>query len=226
MAQLRVRPRREGSPLSGHELERLTAPALRRVIDRGTTTVIVPFGSVEYQGGHLPLGADSLLADLVGRAVADRLDAVLAPTLRVGCAEQHAALAGTISVPAETLTDTAVAVAESLVGQGFRLVILLSIHGGNEDALRIAQKRVNERLTEQGVGARACALRGDVGPDPGSHSGRWLTSVMLALRPELVDLPAAEPELQDELRGVDAESGAARLERFVTAIVDATRRLS
>lgn len=226
MAQLRVRPGREGAALSGYELERLTAPALRRLIEHGTTTVIVPFGSVEDQGGHLPLGADSLLADLVGREVAERLDAVLAPTVRVGCAEQTDAASGPISVPASTLTETAVALAGSLAGCGFRLVVLLSIHGANTDALQAAEGRLNEQFEARRVGARACTLRGDVGPDPGSHSGKWLTSVMLAFRPELVDLPAARADLAEELRDANAERGAARFERFVSSIVDATRRLA
>jgi creatinine amidohydrolase len=203
----------------------LTAPALRRMIDGGTTTVIVPFGSVEYQDGHLPLGADSLLADIVGREVAGRLeDAVLAPTVRVGCAEQHGAPDGTISVPGATLTDTAVALGEALAAQGFRLVVLMSIHRGNTEALQSAVARLNQRFDEHGLGARACAPRGDVGPDPGRHSGKWLTSVMMALRPELVDLPAASAALQDDLRDADAKAGAARFEHFVTSIVDAMRQ--
>jgi creatinine amidohydrolase len=220
VAELRVRPGREGVALSAHELELLSAPALRRLIDGGTTTVIVPFGSVEDQDGHLPLGADSLLADLVGREVADRLDAVLTPTVRFGCGGE-----ATISVTAETLTDVAVTLAQSLVEQGFRLVVLLPIHGGNVEPLRIAVARLNERFDAHRVPARACAPRGDVGPDPGSHSGKWLTSVMLAFRPELVDLPAAGGHLQRELQDADANAGVARFERFVSAIVDAVPEL-
>ena len=212
VAQLRVRPRRESAPLSAHELDLLTAPALRRLIDRGITTAIVPFGSVEEQNGHLPLGADSLLADLAGREIAERLDAVLAPTTRIGVAQQHG---GTLSVPAETLTDTAVALAESLASQGFRLIVFLPTHGGNFEPLNSAVARFNEGH----IGARACAPRGDVGPDPGSHSGKWLTSVMLALRPELVDLPAATDDLRAELQDADAHTGAANFERYVSSIV-------
>lgn len=200
-----------------HELELLTAPALRRLVEHGTATVIVPFGSVEDQNGHLPLGADSLLADLVAREVASRLDAVFAPTVRVG-----AGPAGTLSVPGGTLTDTAVALAESLAGQGFRLIVLLPIHGGNVEPLSVAVARFNERRGP----ARACAPRGDVGPDPGRHSGKWLTSVMLAFRPELVDLPAAAESLRAELEGVDAENGVARFERFVSSILEQTTTLS
>jgi creatinine amidohydrolase len=114
VAQHRVRASREGGSLSGHELERLTAPALRGLIEGGMTTVIVPFGSVEHQGGHLPVGADALLGDLVGREVAVRLDAMLAPTVRIGCAEQHLDAFGTLSVSEVTLTDAAVEIAASL----------------------------------------------------------------------------------------------------------------
>jgi creatinine amidohydrolase len=202
-----------------HELELLTAPVLRRLLEDGTVTVVVPFGSVEDQNGHLPLGADSLLADLVGREVAARLDAVLAPTMHVGAA--HHGASGTLCVAGETLTDTAVALAESLATVGFRLIVLLAIHGGNVDPLNAAVARFNGRLGR----ARACAPRGDVGLDPGSHSGKWLTSVMLALRPDVVDVPAAARSLRAELQEADAERGAACFERFVSSIVDATRPL-
>jgi creatinine amidohydrolase len=124
-------------------------------------------------------------------------------------------------VDAGTLTDTAVALADSLAKTGFRLIVLLPIHGGNVEPLNVAVARFNEHST----GAVACAPRGDVGPDPGSHSGKWLTSVLLALRPEVVDLPAATAGLRAELEEADAERGKVRLERFVSSIVDATRQM-
>lgn len=203
------------------EYELLTAPALERLIGNGTRTAIVPFGSIEHQGGHLPLGADALLADLVGREVAARLDAVVLPTIRVGCAEQHLDLPGTLSVAEETLTEMAGAIAEHLAAQGFRAIALVSIHGGNAGALHNAAERFNRGHTY----ARACAPRGDVGPNPGTHSGMWLTSVMLAFHPELVDLPAAGPNLLTELQAADARRGQAFFERFVSAIVEDARRL-
>lgn len=205
--------------MNGHDYELLTAPSLRQLADRGPLTAIVPFGSIEYQGGHLPLGADALLADLVGREVADRLDAVLVPTVRVGCAEQHLESPGTLSVPTATLTELAVAVATNLAANRFRRIVFVSIHGGNTEALHDAVRRFNELDT----GTRADAVRGDVGPHPGSHSGRWLTSVMLALRPDLVELGAADEALRDELQAADAELGAKYYERFVSAIVENVR---
>lgn len=195
-------------------LELLSAPALRQLLADGTDTVVVPFGSVEDQGGHLPLGTDSLLADLVGREVAARLDAVLAPTMRAGAGPP-----GVLIVADGTVTETALALAESLAATEFRLIVLVPIHGGNVEPLNVAVARFNER----GGPARACAPRGDVGPDPGSHSGKWLTSVMLAFRPELVELVAASPRLRDELSEADPDRGAAYFERFVSSIVEQAR---
>ena len=107
-------------------LEEMSGSELRRTVERGSHTVVIPFGSIEHQGGHLPLGSDALLADFVGKTVAGRLDAVLAPTIRVGYAEQHMSRIGTLSVPADTLGQTAWHVARSLIRHGFRVIALVS----------------------------------------------------------------------------------------------------
>jgi creatinine amidohydrolase len=198
-----------------HQLGTLSAPTLRALIDGGLVTVVVPFGSIEHQGEHLPVGADSIVADAVGREVAERLPAVLAPTLCVGCAEQHKDLPGTITLRAATLTALAVEHAESLARQGFQVVVLLSTHGGNRRALDAAVAEVDRSP----LGAAVCAPQGDVGPNPGRHSGAWLTSVMLALRPELVELDRADPELTAELQAVDSKHGYEALDRFIASIV-------
>jgi creatinine amidohydrolase len=198
-----------------HELERLSAPALADLLERGVRTAVVPFGSIEHQGAHLPLGADAILADHVGRAVATALDAVLVPTVRVGYAEPHMPLIGTLTVGERTLTDTAFELGQSLATHGLRVIALVSAHGGNAASLRAAADRLNERLER----AVVCAPGGDVGPDPGRHSGEWLTSVMLTLCPELVDVGAAGQLFCDEVRLATAERGATHLERFVGSIV-------
>src|SRR5580700_12328083 len=97
------------------KLEELSSSELCRVVQSGVATAVVPFGSVEGHGSHLPLGSDALLADVVGEAVAERLGAVLAPTVRVGCAEAHTQSSGTLSVSAETLCDVALQIARSLI---------------------------------------------------------------------------------------------------------------
>jgi creatinine amidohydrolase len=204
-----------------YELETLRAPELRRLIDGGVSVAVVPFGSMEHHSGHLAIGADAVLADAVGRDVARRLGAMLAPTVRVGCAEQHVHLTGTITLRASTLTELAIEQAESLARHGFGLIVLVSTHGGNRAALDAAVTRLNAALD----GTVACAPQGDLGPRPGAHSGEWLTSVMLALRPDLVELDLASAELTTELREADAERGARHIQRFVSSIVQAVRAI-
>jgi creatinine amidohydrolase/Fe(II)-dependent formamide hydrolase-like protein len=97
----------------------------------------------------------------------------------------------------------AIDTAESLARHGFGLVVLVSTHGGNHAVLDTAVSRLSARAG----GAFVCAPRGDVGPEPGAHSGEWLTSVMLTLRPDLVELDNASTELAAELRNADAERG-------------------
>lgn len=202
-----------------YELEALTAPRLRALIDAGVSIVVVPFGSIEHHGAHLPLGADALLADAVGREVATRLDAVRAPTVRVGDAAAHQDQPGTLTHESATLGAMAFELGVSLARNGFRVLALISGHGGNAAALQAAA----QRLTETIDGVAALAPRGDVGPEPGSHSGEWLTSVMLALHPELVDLDAVADAVASEVRTASAERGAAHFERFVSAIVEEVR---
>lgn len=192
------------------ELERLTAAALEEQIRTGTTIAVIPFGSIEHHGAHLPLGADSLLADAVGSEVARRLGALLLPTVRVGDASRHSARPGTLTLQPDTVSDVACQLGRSLARAGVRLIALVSTHGGNAEALEAAVGR----LAAEGVAA--CAPQGDPGPNPGSHSGPWLTSVMLALHPQLVELESAEVDLA----GASAERGASDLERFVASVVD------
>jgi creatinine amidohydrolase len=197
------------------DLESLSATELRMMIVSGTTTAVVPFGSIEHQGAHLPLGADALVADAVGREVATRLDALLAPTFRVGCAAAHAALAGTLSLRAETVSDLACGVAHGLARDGVRVIAFESTHRGNLGPLQAAAARLSETLDECVV----CAPRGDVGPSPGAHSGEWLTSVMLALRPDLVHVEQAATQVAGEVARASAAHGHEHLERFVASVV-------
>lgn len=98
--------------------------------------------------------------------------------------------------------------------------MLVSTHGGNRTALDAAVRELNATL--HGT-ATACAPRGDVGPGPGSYSGSWLTSVVLALRPDLVHLEHADASLQDELRSANATLGGEHIDRFVASAVTAVR---
>ena len=133
-----------------YDLEQLTAPVLSRLLRSGISTAVVPFGSIEHHGAHLAIGADAVLADAVGRQVARELDAILAPTVRIGDADEHARLTGTMTLRADTLSDLAVQLIESLIRQGFTRIVLVSTHGGNRAALDTAVARVRATSVRRG----------------------------------------------------------------------------
>ena len=191
-------------------LDRLTWPDIKEEIQKGRDTVVVPFGSTEQHGRHMPLGTDAVLGDEIGWGLAERLAAFLAPTVRFGCSEHHLSFTGTISLGKETFGSIVRDVTASLSGHGFRRIVLLPTHGGNFKPLAEAAAKI-----EPAVGVRILAftdLEGLVnaafessrafGVDAaksGAHSGEWETSLMLALRPEQVKMDWAAEGFVGEL---------------------------
>jgi creatinine amidohydrolase len=184
-------------------LEELTWPEVRAEIEGGRDTVVMALGATEQHGPHMPLGTDALIGDAFARAVADRLDAFIAPTVRIGCSEHHLAFAGTLSVSTETFAAIVVDLVHSLGRHGFRRAVLLPSHGGNFGPLQAAVERLDAAdglevfaltdlsvLTEGTVAMSAD--RGVSASEAGVHAGEWETSLMLALHPELVHMERAE----------------------------------
>jgi hypothetical protein len=113
-------------------LAQMTSRQVEAAIARGRTAVVVPFGALEQHGPHLPLDTDAVLGDRLGPMLAERLDALCAPTIRVGCSWHHLAFAGTLSIRPETLLMIVEDLVDSLTRHGFRRIVLLPTHGGNE----------------------------------------------------------------------------------------------
>src|SRR3972149_1508011 len=109
----------------------MTWPEVRAELDAGRDTVVVPFGAVEQHGPHLPLGTDAMFGEEIGRAVAERLNAFLAPTVRVGCSRHPLAFAGTMTLEDETFHLVTRDMVKALASHGFRRIVLLPTHGGN-----------------------------------------------------------------------------------------------
>ncbi len=188
--------------MSAIHLDRLTWAEVKSEIENGRDTVIVPLGSTEQHGRHMPLGTDAVLGDEFGWALANRLDAFLAPTVRFGCSEHHLSFAGTISMSEETFKRIVIDVAASLSRHGFRRIVLLPTHGGNFKPLAdtVAELKPVENVKViaftdlEGLVKAAFESSGSFGINPaqsGAHSGEWETSLMLAFRPEQVKMAQA-----------------------------------
>jgi len=191
-------------------LDRLTWADIKQEIQNGRDTVVVPFGSTEQHGKHLPLGTDAVLGDEIGWGLAERLDAFLAPTVRFGCSAHHLAFTGTISLGEKTFRSIVVDVVASLSRHGFRRIVLLPTHGGNFKPMAKAVAEIEPdrgvqvlAFTDfQGLVNTAVESSNAFGVDAaksGAHSGEWETSLMLAIRPEQVKMDRAAEGFVGEL---------------------------
>jgi creatinine amidohydrolase len=152
--------------------------------------VLVPLGSTEQHGPHLPFDTDAVIAAAVARGVAERLraasvDVVVAPALPYGASGEHQDFPGTTSIGEEALGLVVVELARSLRAWAPR-VVFVNGHGGNVRALADAVAQ----LAEEGhdVSWVPCGVAGG-----DAHAGRTETSVMLHLAPASVALDLAAP---------------------------------
>ncbi len=168
------------------------------------SVLLVPLGSTEQHGPHLPLDTDTRIAVAIGDAAAVELtgqgiDVLVAPALPYGASGEHQGFAGTVSIGRAALQLVVVELVRS-VGDDFSLVVLVNGHGGNAETLAAA-------VTLLRAESRSVMVWSPRLVDADSHAGRTETSLMLALDSEVVRLDQAEPgvttplaELIDELR--------------------------
>ncbi len=205
--------------MAGIALDCLTWPEVELEIEAGRDTIVMALGATEQHGRHMPLATDALIGDHLARLVADRLDAFLAPTVRIGCSQHHVGFAGTMSLAEETFHATIADLVRSLLAGGFRRIVLLPTHGGNFAPLAAALAKLDEQtsahvvaLTDLGVLFQIAQIgeqdHGVPLAEGGLHAGEWETSMMLALRPDLVRMGSAEPgftgDLQEAVAGMFA----------------------
>lgn len=193
----------EATALDTVLLEEQTWQTVERAIEAGTDTVIIPVGSIEQHGPHLPLVTDAVIGEELAARIARRLgDAFVAPTIRPGCSRHHMDFPGTITVAASTLMDVIHAYCDSLAEHGFETVVLLPSHGGHFAPVNTVAPEVAD---ETGLGVVTLAdldrymelmnegmEREGLAPEPVIHAGGTETSAVLAIRPSLVREEAFE----------------------------------
>ena len=162
--------------------------------------VVVPLGSLEQHGKHLPLFVDSIQVESVGREAEKRLKerVLLLPTLWLGCSEHHLDFPGTVSVPPSLYSQVIKSMTRCILRAGFRRIMFLNGHGGNETP---GAQALTEMIGESDQAddaylvfgswwqVAAPAIESDkVGTVSSSitHACEYETSMMLFLRPDLV----------------------------------------
>lgn len=187
-------------------LAEMSWPQVRAALDGGTRTALFAAGSTEQHGPHLPLLTDTLLGDALSGRLARRLGNVLVgPTVPFGVSTHHMGFPGTVTLDATTFKATILDYVRSLARHGFDTVVVVPSHGGNfgplEELLGQTGGRVDgarflaytDLLAFIGVLERVGADEGFPAQVSGSHAGEAETSIVLAERPDLVEMGAAAP---------------------------------
>lgn len=158
-------------------------------------TLVIPVGSCEQHGPHLPLDTDTRIATAVAVELAHRLGYLLAPAIAYGASGEHQGFPGTVSLGTAALTTVLVEYGRSACDWASRLV-LVNGHGGNVDALRSAVTLLRAEDRDVAWCTPAIWLTAD------AHAGHTETSLLLHLSPELVHTEHCRPGNTAPLAGL------------------------
>jgi creatinine amidohydrolase len=171
----------------------LTSPEVADLLRR-TPVAVLPIGSVEQHGPHLPCGTDAIASELVAAAVADRLGALYVPFAPYGVTPIHAGHPGTISLRRETFEALLGDVCRELVRMGAEVIVLVNWHEGNTASLNAVATDVQDSTAALLVVAQACyvaqRLYAPVGGEL-THGGGIETLAVMAADPALAKLDRA-----------------------------------
>ena len=179
-------------------LPHMTWPEVQDLLTR-TDMAVIPVTALEQHGLHGPIGTDFFNGLYRALLVAQRADVLVVPVLFPGNSPYHMGFPGTITLSAETVQRVYFEAAQSLLRHGFRRILLLNSHGGNETISRYIADRINNETSGVAVElseASAPFMQSPAGlqrrsPMLDRHGGVGETSNSLYLTPGLVNLSAA-----------------------------------
>ncbi len=200
--------------------------------------VVVPIGSIEQHGLHLPIDTDCHTAEYVARTaarLAEDLPVLVTPTITFALSPHHMPFGGTITLRLATLLAMLTDVCECIVAHGFERILILNGHGGNSQAIGAATLELRYRLDRQIraitwfdlVHPTMDAIREGPGHEVG-HSGELETSAMLYLDPEAVraDRYALVDGITDDPAPATADKGQRLMEDAALAAVAELRSIA
>ena len=168
----------------------LTQPEVAAQLKRNPL-VILPCGSVEQHGPHLPTGTDTLAANAVSHAVAERMDALVLPATPFGVTPMHMPFEGTITLAPDTYLHIVTDTCASTAKHGAKYLLIVNWHEGNIASLAIAAEALHRERGMSVVTVQACYVAEELyGASCGglTHGGEIEALAVLAHRPDLVHL--------------------------------------
>lgn len=170
-------------------------------LDAERVVAVLPVASIEQHGPHLPVCADACsnqaIIERTLERLPDDLPVTVLPMMPFGKANEHSAFPGTLTVEPETLRRLWTEIAESVHRAGVRKLVLVNSHGGQPQIMDIVARDLRVRLDMLVVVVNQYSLfPADLFPEDevkyGIHGGSVETSIMLHLRPDLVDMSKAQ----------------------------------
>jgi creatinine amidohydrolase len=187
-----------------YRYDELTWPEIKEAV-AAEKVLLLPVGTVEQHGHHLPLAVDNLTSGELSRRAVEQIpeEALLMPQVSYGFNEHHLDFPGTIAIQHENFIGYMVDIGQSIAHHGFRKLIMVNGHGSNIPFLEIACRRINN-TTEANAAivpwwnlAKPAISEIRESPKPGgmSHGGELETAVILHLRPDLVQMEKASVDI-------------------------------
>jgi creatinine amidohydrolase len=231
-------------------LAELAWPAVERLVQGGETLCLLPAGATEQHGRHLPISTDTEIAVAVCHGASARTGVPVLPALAVTSSHAHAtAWPGTLSLPPRLLVEVVVEIARWVRASGFEKLLIVNAHVGNVAPLKVAADEIRHEGDLRVGAVNWWQLTLDLAEEVSADADDWHanaaeTSLMLHLRPELVDTSAVEDD-PDRTGGLvfsytvaetsragltgapsraDAAAGARLLDAAVTALADLVER--
>ncbi|UTF55681.1 creatininase family protein [Natronosalvus rutilus] len=175
-----------------------TAAEIKAIAEEDGSILVLPVGSIEQHGPHLPVSTDTICADALAhegaKLVMDEIPILIGPAQWAGNSPYHVGFPGRIDVTFSKLVEFYEEMASSALETGFDALLFLNGHGGNHNAIGGASKAIGLdhpdievlAITYFGLAADFIDEIRDSKPGGMNHAGELETSIMMHLRPDLV----------------------------------------
>ncbi len=197
----------------------LTWAQIAALPDKANTVIVLPAGSIEQHGPHLPCAVDSIIAaGVVGHALAllpPEVPALALPPITYGKSDEHLHFPGTVTLEASTLLATVTEIGESVYRSGFRKLLIVNAHGGQPQVMEMAARELRLRHGDYVVMPhftwRVPSVTNQYLSDKerrlSMHAGHAETAILMALAPHTVHMQHAvvnyPPEFPSKVLSAD-----------------------
>jgi creatinine amidohydrolase len=198
------------------DFELMTWPEVKQALAQGKTTALIFNGGTEQRGPQGVNGAHSLIARVLGVEIAQRLgNAILAPVIPYSVNNASADLPGTIGITGPVFAALNEQVAEQMIVNGFKNIVLMGDHGGGQTELGEVAKKLDAKYSSKGIRVVYC---NDVYDKVGTDFNKWLTDNHLPV--------GSHASIKDtsELLYLGGDKGWIRKDEIATAVGNSEKR--